>query len=193
MSTTTANTHKPSTQETTNGIDVAALMQTLGAIKAQPGLGQFQFRATNRWLGGAHNRSQVQSFYGAGQEDDKRTEPFVMDCDEPPVLMGEDRGANPVEYVLNALAGCVTTTMVMHAASRGIDIESIESSLEGDIDIRGFTGLDPNVTKGYEKVRVTFRIKSDASAEQLAELARMSPVYNTVVNPTPVEIAIEKA
>lgn len=189
--TTAPSTNEPT--DTLNGIDVTALTQTLDAIRNKPSLGAFQFRATNRWIDGAHNRSQIKSFYGAGKEDDQRTEPYIMDCDEPPVLMGRDQGANPVEYILNAMAGCMTTTMVMHAAARGVRIDSIESKLDGDIDIRGFTGLDPNVTKGYEKIRVTFRVKSDATPEQLAELARMSPVFNTVNNPTPIEINVQMA
>lgn len=188
------DTSTPATEpKTVNGINVDGLMQTLKAVKQLPELGAFQFRASNRWLGAAHNRSTIQSFYGAGKEDDQRTRPYVMDCDEPPVLMGKDEGANPVEYLLNALAGCMTTTMVMHAASRGVNIESIESKLDGDIDIRGFTGLDPNVTKGYEKIRVTFKVKSDATPEQLKELARMSPVFNTIHNPTPIEINVQMA
>src|SRR5690606_41154715 len=100
-----------------NGVNVTALFDTIQAVKADPSIGRFQFRARNEWLGGAHTRSTIQEFYGAGKEDDARTEPFVLDCDEPPVLLGEDNGANPVEHVLNALAGCLTTTMVYHAAA----------------------------------------------------------------------------
>lgn len=173
-----------------NGVEVGKVMRTVDALKQDASLGRFQFRAANQWLGGARNRSTIQGFYGAGKEDDTRTEPYVFDCDEPDILAGTDRGANPVEYLLNALAGCMTTTMVMHSASRGVEIESVESKLEGDIDVRGFLGLDDRVPKGYEGIRVTFRVKSDADAAMLKKLAEMSPVYNTITRPTPVRIEI---
>ncbi|NIP98595.1 MAG: OsmC family protein, partial [Akkermansiaceae bacterium] len=98
--------------------------ETIEAVKNDAGVARFQFRARNKWIDGGHNRSCIKEFYGAGREDETRTEPFVLDNAEPPVLLGEDQGANPVEYVLNALAGCMTTTMVYHAAARGINIES---------------------------------------------------------------------
>jgi len=174
-----------------NGVNVTALAATLGAVAEQPALGRFQFRARNRWIGGARNRSAIKGFYGAGQEDTTRKESYVFDADEPPVLHGEDKGANPVEYLLHALAGCMTTTMVYHAASRGIGIEAIESSFEGDIDIRGFTGLSPDVPKGYQKTRVAFRVKTRGDAGVLAELTRMSPVYISVGGSVPIEVTVE--
>ena len=183
--------HSPAGQrQATNGVDVPALKETIGAIRQEPALGDFHFRAANRWLGGTRNRTTIHGFYGAGKEDDTRAEPFVFENDEPQVLLGEDRAANPVEYLLHALAGCVTTTMVMHAAARGIEIESVESELEGDIDIRGFLGLSNQVPRGYSNIRVTMRVKSDADPQTLAALAQYSPVFNTVSQPTPVEINI---
>jgi uncharacterized OsmC-like protein len=176
-----------------NGVDVNRLFETIGAIKEQPDLAKFQFRARNEWLEVGHNRTTIKDFYGCGQEDESRSEPYVFDADEPPVLLGEDKGANPVEYLLHALAACLTTTMVFHGASRGIEIESVESKLEGDIDIQGFLGLRPDVEKGYQGINVTFRVKSDAPAEKLRELAEFSPVYSTVSRPTPVTVTIEKA
>lgn len=173
-----------------NGVDVVALKQTVGAVRQDPGLADFHFRATNRWLGGARNRSTIKGFYGGGKEDDTRAEPYVFENDEPRVLMGEDRAANPVEYLLHALAGCVTTTMVMHAAARGIDVESVESELEGDIDIRGFLGLSDDVPRGCQKIRVTMRVKSDADAQTLEALTRYSPVFNTITHATPVEVSV---
>jgi uncharacterized OsmC-like protein len=175
-----------------NGVNTDELMETIRALRENPDLGEFQFRARNQWLGGTHNRSAIKDFYGAGKEDDSRTEPYVFDCDEPPVLAGNDTGANPVEHLLNALAGCVTTTMVAHAASRGIEIESVESELEGDIDVRGFLGLTDDVDKGYRDIRVNFRVKSDAPVEQLKEFATYSPVYNTITNPVRVTVNVEK-
>ena len=139
---------------------------------------------------GGHNRSTIQSFYGAGQEDNTRTTPFVLDAGEPPVLLGNDEGANPVEFVLHALAACLTTSLVYHAAARGIRIESVESTLEGDLDLQGFLGLSEQVRRGYKEIRVNFTIVSDATAEQLKELTKFSPVYDIVSNPVPVSISI---
>jgi uncharacterized OsmC-like protein len=176
-----------------NGVNVTALGQTVEAVQGQPDIAKFQFRAKNKWMSGGHNRSQIQGFYGACQEDETRTEPFVLDNAEPPVLLGQDQGANPVEYVLHALAGCMTTTMVYHAAARGINIESVESELEGDLDLHGFLRLDENVRNGYQNVRVKFTVKSDASPEQLADLARISPVFDIVTNPVDVSVELQKA
>jgi uncharacterized OsmC-like protein len=174
-----------------NGVDVERLGQTIQAIQKDPGLAQSQFRATNRWVNGGHNRSSIQGFYAAGQEDTSRTKPFVLDADEPPALLGQDKGANPVEFVLHALAACVTTSLVYHAAARGIKLESVESQLEGDLDLRGFLGLSDQVRRGYKEIRVKFKVKSDASPEQLEELTKFSPVYDIVSNPVPVSIQVE--
>lgn len=173
-----------------NGVDVDRLGQTIQAIQQNPGLGTSQFRAVNRWISGAHNRSTIQGFYGAGQEDTTRTKPFVLDADKPPVLLGKDQGANPVEFVLHALAADLTTSLVYHAAAEGIRIDSVESQLEGDLDLQGFLGLSDQVRRGYKEVRVHFTIKSDASAEQLKELTRFSPVHDILSNPVPVSISI---
>lgn len=173
-----------------NGVDVEQLGQTVQAVQQNPSLGTSQFRAVNRWISGGHNQSMIQGFYGAGREDTTRTKPFVLDADEPPVLLGKDQGANPVEFVLHALAACLTTSVVYHAAARGIHIESIESNLEGDLDLQGFLGLSDHIRRGYKEIRVTFNVKSDASPEQVEELTRFSPVFDIVSNPVPVSIAI---
>jgi uncharacterized OsmC-like protein len=175
-----------------NGVDVDRMGTTIQAIQQNPSLAAFRFRADNRWIDGGHNRSTIQSFYGAGQEDTVRTEPFLLDADEPPVLLGKDQGANPVEYVLHALAACLTTSLVYHAAARGIHIESVESTLEGDLDLQGFLGISNQVRKGYKAIRASITVKSDASPEQLKELAKFSPVYDIVSNPVPVSIQIDK-
>ena len=175
-----------------NGVDVERLGQTVQAVQQNPSLGTSQFRAVNRWISGGHNRSMIKGFYGAGQEDTTRTKPFVLDADEPPVLLGKDQGANPVEFVLHALVACLTTSLVYHAAARGIQIESIESRLEGDLDLQGFLGLSEQVRRGYQQVRASFTIKSDASAEQLETLMKFSPVFDIVSNPVPVSIRINK-
>ena len=176
-----------------NGVNVDRLGDTVAAVQQNTNLAKSQFRATNRWINGGHNRSTIQGFYAAGQEDTTRTKPFVLDADEPPVLLGHDQGANPVEFVLHALAACLTTSLVYHAAARGIRVESIESSLEGDLDLQGFLGLSDQVRRGFKEIRATFAVKSDASPEQLRELTTFSPVYNIVSNPVPVSIAIQAA
>jgi len=175
----------------TNGVDVTALFETIDAVKHDTGLAEFRFRASNQWLDAGHNRSTIQGFYGCRAEDTGRAEPFVFDADEPPVLLGQDAGANPVEYVLHALAACLTTTMVFHAAARGIEIEAVDSELEGDLDVRGFLGLSDEVRKGYREIRVNFRVKSTASSSTLSELAKFSPVYDIVSNSLPVEVRVE--
>lgn len=174
-----------------NGVNVTGIFDTIAAVKADASLAAFQFRAANQWIEGGHNRSAIQSFHGCGAEDRSRGEPFVLDADEPAVLLGTDRGANPVEFVLHALAGCLTTTMVYHAAARGIAIEAVDSKLEGDLDLRGFLGMSDRVRKGYSAVRVTMRVKSDAPAETLRQLAQYSPVFDIVSNSLPVTVSVE--
>ena len=175
----------------TNGVDVDQVLGLIGAVEADPEMGKFHFRAKNRWVKGGLNQSSVKDFYAAGREDDTRTEAFVLDADEPELLAGNDSAPNPVEFILHALAACLTTTMVYHAAVRGIVIEAVESQLEGDIDVRGFLGLSQDVRKGYHNVRVRMRVKSEASAQELKELATYSPVYDTVSNSLPVDLVIE--
>jgi len=175
---------------TMNSVDVAALSETLSALQRQPALGAFQFRAKNVWASGGLNRSTIDGFFGAGKEE-TRPRPFTFAADEPPVLHGGDQGANPVEFVLHALAACMTTTMVYHAAARGIEISSVSSEREGDIDVRGFMGLADDVRKGYSQVRVKLHVESEAPPAKLAALAKMSPVYDIVSNSLPVEVAIE--
>lgn len=173
-----------------NGVDVDRMGSTVEVVRRTPSLAAFRFRAANHWIDGGHNRSTIQSFYGVGQEDTFRTTPFVLDTDKPPVLLGKNQGPTPVEFVLHALAACLTTSLVYHAAARGIHIESIESTLEGDLDLQGFLGLSEAIRNGYQNIRASFIVKSDASAEQLESLARFSPVYDIVSNPVPVSIAI---
>ncbi len=174
-----------------NGVDVTALSETLEAVGAKPELAQFQFRNANRWIGGSLNRSTIKGFYGAGQEDTTRTRAFEFYADEPSVLLGEDQGANPVEYLLHALAGCMTTTMVYHSATRGIRIDELQSNIEGDIDIRGFTGIASDVPKGFGEIRVNFHVKTDGDADELKELAQMSPVFNSIKGSVPVVVKVE--
>ena len=158
-------------QLTVNGVDVPRLKEMVQAVGTDPGLARFQFRLRNRWLGVGSNRSEIGRFSGTDQEHRTDGEAFIVDNDEPEVLLGQDRAPNPVEYVLHALAGCLTTTMVYHAAARGIEIQSVECELTGEIDLRGFLGLSDEVPKGYQKIEAKFRVKSDAPLETLQELA----------------------
>jgi uncharacterized OsmC-like protein len=175
-----------------NGLDMGALVATLDAIKATPSLGRFEFRARNRWIDGGVNRSTIKDFFGAGREDVSRTEPFVFTNGEPPVLLGNNEGANPVEFLLHALAGCVTTTTVLHAAARGITIFELSTELEGEIDLQGLLGLDESVSPGYREIRIRMHISADCSEEELDELLAFtpahSPVCTTVCRPVPVKV-----
>jgi uncharacterized OsmC-like protein len=178
------------TIETTNGVNVEQLVETIEAIREQPEIADFRFRVTNRWVDGGQNETTISGFFGACQEVE-RERSFELAADEPPVLLGNDSGPNPVEYALTALASCMTTTMVYHAAARGIRVESVESRLEGDLDLHGFLGLKDNVRKGYKDVRVSFKVKADATPEQLAELTKYSPVFDIFSNPVPVSVDVE--
>jgi uncharacterized OsmC-like protein len=175
-----------------NGVDSEQMFGTLDAIKAQPELATFRFRATNRWIDGAHNRSTIKGFYGAGEEDSSRTEAWELDAGEPAILLGKDTGPNPAEYLLHALAACLTTSLVYVAAARGVRLTEIESTLEGDMDVRGALGLDDDYRNGFERIRVSFRIEGDAPEEKLREVAerarRRSAVYDMVANGVPLEV-----
>jgi len=175
-----------------NGLNVDQLNETVDAIKEDPTLARFQWRARNKWVVGGENRSTIKGFYGAGQEDTSRSEPWEFVNGEPPVLLGKNEGANPVEYLLHALAGCVTTTFVLNAAARGINIDSISTTLEGDMDLQGFLDLDKNVTPGYEAIRINMDIKADCTDEELDDLMQFtrehSPVCQSVCRPVPVSI-----
>jgi uncharacterized OsmC-like protein len=174
-----------------NGVDLDTLSATVLAIQAEPELGASKFRAHNDWLGGNHNRSTVTGFYGAKQEI-AHQQTFTMDADEPAILAGHDQGANPVEHLLHALASCLTTSMVAHAAVRGIVIEDLESDFEGDLDLRGFLGLALDVPKGYTQIRANFRVRAKPEdLPKLRELAKFSPVYNTVRKGTDIVLSIE--
>ena len=176
---------------TVNGIDLHTLQGTVQAIEEEPELGKCRFRASNRWLGGNHNCSTIKGFYAAGQEIAHKQR-FELHADEPPILAGSDEGANPVEHLLNALASCVTTSMVAHAAVRGIHIEELESELEGDIDLRGFLGLSNDVPKGYTDIRIKFKVKADVdNMERLKRLTAYSPVFNTITQGARVDIQVE--
>ena len=175
-----------------NGIDVIEYQNTVQAVKVDPKLAKFQFRARNKWETGGYNQTTTKGFYGAGEEQGTQDRTFVLEADEPPVLLGEDRTANPVEYLLHALASCLTSTIIYKAAARGITIDSVESTLEGDLDARAFLEVSNDERKGYQNIRVTFKVKTDASPEVLKECAEFSPVLDVVTHGTPVSLQIEK-
>jgi uncharacterized OsmC-like protein len=179
----------------TNGVNVDQLVETIQAIKDKPELARFQFRAHNEWLGGGRSRTTIKSFYGAGQEDSSRDRPFIIEGDEPPVLLGENTGPNAVESVLHALASCLAVGVAYNAAAKGIKIERLSFDLEGDMDLHAFLGLSEDVRPGYENIRLTYRVKSDASKEKIEELCRYvqktSPVLDMLRNSVPVSVSLE--
>jgi len=176
-----------------NGLNTQAMADTIAAVTADRTLARFEFRARNRWIAGGENRSTIRDFFGAGVEDTSRPAAFEFTNGEPPVLLGANEGANPVEFLLHALAGCVTTTTVLHAAARGIEIESLSTRLVGDLDVQGLLGLDDRVSPGYREIRVEMDITAtNATGEQLDDLlqfaAAHSPVCNTICRPVPVTV-----
>ena len=179
----------------TNGVDVTRMQETIDAVKASPELGSFEFRIQNRWVNGGENLSDVKPFSAGGKLVRHKSQ-LVLAADEPDVLLGTDTGANPVEHLLHALAACVTTSMVYHAAARGIAIDYVESVLEGNLDLRGFLGLAPQIRNGYQNIRLTLRIKANLTDEQIFELSslgpRFSPVYDSLVRGVPVEVFTER-
>ena len=182
------------TETTRNGVDTEQLFGTLDLIKEQPELAKFQFRASNRWLGGAHNRSTIKGFYAAGGEDTSRDEAFQIDAGEPAILLGTDTGANPAEYLLHALAACLTTSIVYVAAARKVELTSVESTLTGDMDVRGALGVSDEPRNGFERIGVSFRVSGNAPDEKLREVveraAKRSAVYDMVTNGVPVAVDV---
>ena len=177
-----------------NGVNVDELFGTIDAIKKAPVIAKFKFRAENQWIDGGHNRTTLKNFYGT-QQDHEHKEPFVLDADEPPLLLGRDLGPNPVEYALTALAACVTTSIVYHAAAKGVTIRSMGSRLEGDIDLQGFLGLKDDVPRGYKEIRMYVNIEADAPPEKLQEIVQLgptySPVFDTITRAVPVSVQLE--
>ena len=179
--------------KTFNGFNIEAMTGTVAAIQATPTIAFFEFRATNTWISGGHNRSFVQGFYGAGTEDTSRTKPFVYENDEPPVLLGNNLGANPAEILLHGLLSCMTTAMVLLATAKGIQVKGVSSKIEGDIDVQGFLGLDPNVEKGFQQIRVSFDIDgaTEEEKQELISLAKQSPVFNSLIKPVDVQVSVK--
>jgi uncharacterized OsmC-like protein len=180
-------------KEPRNGVNTPALLATINAVKGTPALARFQFRATNRWISGTYSESRVESFSGAGGEHTHRTQ-FTYGADHPAVLVGEDRGPTPIEFLLHGLAACITAGIGNIAAARGITLTSVESRVEGDIDLQGLLGLSDTVRNGYESIRISFDIAGDAPAEKLRQIVEQSrarsAVFDVLTKGVPVEFSI---
>lgn len=176
-----------------NGLNVSEYERIVAAVREQPPLAKFQFRAENAWINAGLNRTSVRGFYGAGEEQGVADRYFRIDAGEPPVLLGEDEAPNPVEYLLHALAACLTSSIVYKAAARGIVVESVESHIEGDMDARRFLELSDAGRTGFQNIRVRFKVKANAAAEEIRALAEFSPVYDTLTRGTAVEIDVQRA
>ena len=179
-----------------NGVDTATLFATLDAVKQAPAAAQFQFRARNEWVSGTHNRSTIEDFFGVGEErTHERT--FTFDADHPALLVGHDNGPTPVEFVLHALAACLTSGLANIAAARKVTLTEVRSTVTGDIDLNGILGLNPEVRNGYQQINVRFTVKGDAPAEVLRELVEQSrsrsAVYDIITNGVPVAIDVDVA
>jgi uncharacterized OsmC-like protein len=185
------------TETIVNGVDRAKLFATLDAITANPSLATFEFRAKNRWIDGAHNRTTIRDFYAANQEDTSRAADFIVDAGEPAILLGSDTGPNPAEYLLHALAACLTTSIVYVAAARGVHLTAVESTLEGEMDVQGALGLSDEYRNGFEQIRVSFRVEGEAPEDKLREIVeraqQRSAVFDMVTNGVPVTIDVATA
>ncbi len=179
-----------------NGIDIDQLVATVSAIKENPDIARFQFRTDTEWVSGGHSRSRAKGFFGAGTEDDSRKKPFIIEGDEPPVLLGSNAGPNAVEAVLASIGSCLAVGFVYNAAAQGIKVKSLKFTIKGDIDLHGFLGLSEEIRPGYRNISVSYKINSDAPREKIEELCeyvqRTSPVLDMIRNGLPVSVTLEK-
>jgi uncharacterized OsmC-like protein len=176
-----------------NGVNVGALLEAREALRKAPEAAKFTWRATCKWQNGTHSRSHVNGFYGLGQEQKHRTE-FTFEADHPDVFASEDKGATPVELVLAGLASCLTAGVAAVAQNRGIQLESVKATVEGDMNVLGILGADPEVRNGYKDIRVNFEIEADADADDIAALVaqsqKRSAVFDALTNPTNVTVTV---
>ena len=191
--TTTDTTADQTNDSTRNGVDTATLFATLDAVKQAPEAAKFQFRAHNQWVSGTHNRTTIAGYFGVGEErSHERT--FVFDADHPAVLVGQDHGPTPTEFVLHALAACLTAGLATIAAARRVKLTEVRSTVTGDIDLNGILGLNPDVRNGYQQITVRFTVKGDAPAETLRDIVEQSrarsAVYDIITNQVPVTIEV---
>ena len=176
-----------------NGVDTPTLFGTLDVVKSQPELAKFQFRARNRWQSGTLSETTIDSFSGAGGEHVHKTT-FTIKGDHPVVLVGEDRAPLPIEYLLHALATCITGGIANIAAARGVTLTEVESHIEGDINLLGIFGMSKDVRNGYQGIRASFSIKGDAPPEKLQEIVEQSrarsAVFDVLTNGVPVSMSV---
>ena len=176
-----------------NGVNVQALLEARDALKAAPEAAQFTWRASAKWQGGVHSTIQVQSFFGLGEEHSHK-EAWTFEADHPEVFAAEDNGITPIEYLLVGLASCLTAGVASVAQNRGIQLRSVESTVEGAHDIRGILGADSDVRNGFNDVKVTFTIDADASRQEIealvAQSQKRSAVFDALTNPTEVAVAV---
>ena len=176
-----------------NGVDTPTLFGTLDLVKSQPELAKFQFRARNRWQHGNLSETTIDSFSGAGAEQAHKTT-FTVAGDHPAVLVGQDRAPLPVEFLLHALASCITGGIANIAAARGVTLTEVESTVEGDINLLGILGLSSDVRNGYQGIRASFSIKGDAPPETLQEIVAQSrarsAVFDVLTNGVPVSMSV---
>lgn len=187
----TTTDQRPTTR---NGVDTAAFFATLDAVKSAPQAAQFQFRARNEWISGTHNRSTIDDYFGVGTEQ-SHVRTFTFDADHPAVLVGQDQGPTPVEFLLHALAACLTAGIANIAAARKVTLTEVRSTITGDIDLNGILGLDDDVRNGYEQVQIHFTVKGDAPADVLRAIVEQSrarsAVYDVLTNGVPVTISVD--
>lgn len=176
-----------------NGLNVEVLVDTVNAMQARPEIGKFVFRANNQWLSGIASRTTVDGHYGLGEEH-RRSEPFQIMADHPSAMQGTDKAPNAMTYLLHAMAGCITASIMAHATARGIRVETVQSRFVGNIDLRGFLGLSDDVRCGFESIGVEIRIEGDADAETLRDLVdyarSRSPAFDVVTNGVPVDVRV---
>jgi uncharacterized OsmC-like protein len=176
-----------------NGVNVEALLAAREALKSAPEAAKFKWRASCKWLNGTHSLTKIKDFDGLGQGQQHKTE-FSFDADHPEIFASEDLGITPIEYVLVGLASCLTAGVAAVAQNRGIQLRSVESKLEGSMDIQGILGIDSDVRNGYDDIKVTFNIDADASKKDIealvAQSQKRSAVYDLVTNPTNVTVEV---
>lgn len=177
-----------------NGFDLEAIDNTVSALKDNPKIAEFKFRATNKWISGLKNKSFIQGFYGALEEDTTRKAPFEYETDMPQVLNGDNTAPSPPEYFLHSLASCLTTSMMLLASSKGIEVDGVTIHVEGDINFNGFLGLIPNTLKEYQGIKVNIDVEgnlTELERQELLNLAKRSPIYNAVINPVSVDVSLK--
>jgi uncharacterized OsmC-like protein len=176
-----------------NGVNVQALLDAREALKGAPEATKFNWRATCKWENGTHSKTTIQQFHGLGQQQSHK-KAFTFDADHPEIFASADNGITPIEYVLVGLASCLTAGVAAVAQNRGIQLRSVESKLEGKMDIRGILGIDSDVRNGYDDIKVTFKIDADAPKKDIeaivAQSQKRSAVYDVITNPVNVTVEV---